>query len=225
MTPEQHDQRQAMITATFVALTAFAVLCVLLSAVGAAEYSVTVEPSAYVVTVETAKPPAKSTSVVNLYSATWCAPCQAAKAELKAAAKDLPFTVRIVDVSNGGQPGYVKSLPWVSWPKAEGEVWQRSYPGVKELVSEWQNTQSKASHTSVSSAGRAGTSIKMAIRATHHWTYPGEIRSHLQQSHGITAAEAAMLTREQAESIHDAIHEGTSVTRIRTWARSRGYIK
>lgn len=224
MTPEQHDQRESMITAAFVALTAFAVLCCLLSAVGAAEYSVTVEPSAYVVTVETAKPPAKAKPVVNLYSATWCGPCQAAKAELKAAAKDLPFTVRIVDVSNGGQPGYVTSLPWVSWPKAEGEVWQRSYPGVKELVEQWQATQSKQSHTS--GIGTAiGTPKQAGSLATHQWTYPGSIKSHLTQQHRISETELSGLSRQQMEAIHSALHEGYSVSQIRAWARARGMIK
>ena len=39
----------------------------------------------------------------------------------------------------------------------------------------------------------------------NHWTYPGDIRSHLASSHG--TVNTAGMTRDQMESLHDSLHE------------------
>ena len=38
-----------------------------------------------------------------------------------------------------------------------------------------------------------------------HWTYPGDLGSHLQSTHGVSTAG---LSREQMLNLHDALHEG-----------------
>lgn len=45
------------------------------------------------------------------------------------------------------------------------------------------------------------------VRSAAHWTHPGDIHSHLQSGHGVSAAG---MTTEQAKSYHDALHEGRS---------------
>lgn len=218
MTPEQHDHRQAMITATFVALTAFAVLCVLLSAVGAAEYSVTVEPSAYVVTVETAKPPAKAKPEIwTFYAPFHCPPCVTQKADLKAW-KDAPFTFRIGDINNA--PVVIESYPTTAW-QVDGKWWSYSgWHGTEHLEREWKRSQSTKAKPGDQHSSR-GTHQSQSLSGTTRYTWPGDLRHHLRTTHGITES----LTHEQAVMVHDAIHSGYSVNQIRSWARSRGYIK
>lgn len=43
------------------------------------------------------------------------------------------------------------------------------------------------------------------VVSANHWTYPGEIRSHLAASHGVNANG---MTRAQAEALHDGLHNG-----------------
>lgn len=45
-----------------------------------------------------------------------------------------------------------------------------------------------------------------------HWTYPGTISSHLQNTHRVSTAG---LTREQMLDLHDALHEGRAYTPTR----------
>lgn len=43
-----------------------------------------------------------------------------------------------------------------------------------------------------------------------HWTYPGEIRSHLESGHGVNASG---MTTAQAEAMHDSLHNaGTAAS-------------
>lgn len=39
------------------------------------------------------------------------------------------------------------------------------------------------------------------------WTYPGEIRQHLESGHGV---DASGMTQEQAEALHDELHNEAS---------------
>jgi hypothetical protein len=43
------------------------------------------------------------------------------------------------------------------------------------------------------------------VVSANHWTYPGEIRTHLAVSHGVNAAG---MTTAQAEALHDSLHNG-----------------
>ena len=54
---------------------------------------------------------------------------------------------------------------------------------------------------------------------TSQWTYPGDIRSHLQGTHGV--GNTAGMTKNQMEALHDSLHNGSrSVSRSRTVTRS-----
>lgn len=45
------------------------------------------------------------------------------------------------------------------------------------------------------------------VVSSNHWAYPGEIRTHLAASHGVSAAG---MTRAQAEALYDSLHNGTA---------------
>jgi len=52
-----------------------------------------------------------------------------------------------------------------------------------------------------------------------HWSYPGDITSHLEGTHGVATAG---MTREQKLSYHDSLHEGTA-SRYRSVSGTTGY--
>lgn len=45
------------------------------------------------------------------------------------------------------------------------------------------------------------------VVSANHWTYPGEIRTHLVASHGVNASG---MTIAQAEALHDSLHNGST---------------
>jgi hypothetical protein len=55
-----------------------------------------------------------------------------------------------------------------------------------------------------------------AASAQSHWTFPGDIYSHLANGHGQSAAG---LTREQAMRLHDNLHNAAKSSRYgqRAW--------
>jgi len=155
-----------------------------------------------------APPKAESRPKIQMFTATWCGPCQSAKAAIKAA--KFPFDVEYVDVSNGGQPGWCASIPAFAW-QANGQTrYVLGFPGADQLTRKWQATQNPA--------------VKATADAyTPGWTWPGDLKRHLLTTHGVH--EAAGLTQDQAEQVHDALHNGYSVNQIRKYAISRGLIK
>lgn len=44
-----------------------------------------------------------------------------------------------------------------------------------------------------------------------HWSYPGDIDSHLEGTHGVATAG---MTRQQKLDLHDALHEGTATQSV-----------
>jgi hypothetical protein len=82
-------------------------------------------------------PAATRRPIVLLYSARWCAPCRAARQELERSR--LPFEVRVVDVTVGGQPGYVDSLPYFEWDSPRGR-WFAKWTSAADLVKRWELT-------------------------------------------------------------------------------------
>lgn len=83
-------------------------------------------------------PKAEQKPEVTLYSATWCGPCQSAKADLDKS--KLPFTIKVVDVTNGGQPSYVDSIPYFEWATPNGQRFAK-WSSVADLVSRWELSQ------------------------------------------------------------------------------------
>lgn len=200
MTPEHEDERESLATVFIVVVLMFVFMSLFMSTVGAAEYTVTVEQSAYSVRVEKSS----KRATVAMYSTSNCQPCIIAKKELKAA-KDLPF-----DVVFDAKPTInVESFPTFHWSNERGN-WQTSgWDGVEKLKASWKSSQDQKQRTQAATRYRA------------RWTWPGDLRQHLRATHGITES----LTQEQAERVHDALHEGYTVNQIRSYARSRGMIK
>lgn len=152
------------------------------------------------------KPPAKAKAAkrptIAMYSTANCQPCATAKSELKAT-KDLPF-----DVVFDAKPTInVESFPTFHWSNERGH-WQTSgWDGVEKLEATWKSSQEPLRRSQTSTRYRA------------RWTWPGDLRQHLRATHGVTDA----LTQEQAERVHDALHEGYTVSQIRAYAKSRGW--
>ena len=149
----------------------------------------------------TAKTEAKP--VVRAYTASWCAPCKRAKAILKDV-KDLPFDLTWIDVTNGGQPDWCESIPAFAWECKGQTRYVLGFDGVEKLVARWKATQSEKPATNKYPSMQGYQS---------RWTWPGDLRQHLQATHGIS--EAGGLTQDQAEALHDALHEGYSLQQIR----------
>lgn len=84
------------------------------------------------------KPATIKRPVVLLYSASWCAPCRAARQELERSR--LPFDIRVVDVTHGGQPEYVDSIPYFEWDSPRGRRFAK-WSNVTDLVKRWELTQ------------------------------------------------------------------------------------
>ncbi|MES2793813.1 MAG: thioredoxin family protein [Planctomycetota bacterium] len=76
--------------------------------------------------------------VVILYTATWCAPCRAARQALQQSR--LPFDLQFIDITHGGQPAYVDSIPYFEWDAPGGRRFAK-WTNVAELVRRWQLTQ------------------------------------------------------------------------------------
>ncbi len=85
----------------------------------------------------THKPAVTPRPIVLLYSAKWCAPCRAARQALDKAA--LPFEIRVVDVTEGGQPAYVDGIPYFEWQTRRGR-WFGKWTTVEDLVKRWELT-------------------------------------------------------------------------------------
>ncbi len=58
-----------------------------------------------------------------------------------------------------------------------------------------------------------------AVANRGHWSYPGDITSHLEGTHGVATAG---MSREQKLSYHDSLHEGTA-SRYRSVSGTTGY--
>ena len=84
------------------------------------------------------KPVPTPRPVVLLYSATWCTPCRVARQELERSR--LPFEIRVVDVTEGGLPEYVDSIPYFEWHSSRGR-WFAKWTSVAELIRRWELTR------------------------------------------------------------------------------------
>lgn len=180
-----------------------------LAAIGGGGFTVTEGQAApFVVTYECEPSRAATRPVVVLYTAKWCAPCQSAKAALKAA--KLPFDIEYIDVSNGGQPSWCVTIPAFAWDVNGKTRYVLGFPGVKQLIKTWEGTQKPAPKAA-------------ANHYTPGWTWPGDLRHHLQATHGISDASA--LTQDQAEQLHDALHNGWTYEHIKRYAIRHGLIR
>ncbi len=110
------------------------------AAAAIAIHNASVKPDAPTPPVKSA-PQVTQRMVVTMYTATWCAPCQRAKAELIGG--KLPFDVQYQDVSRGGQPGWCESIPAFAWIVNGQTRYVLGFPGVPQLVDAWARTVKK----------------------------------------------------------------------------------
>ncbi len=217
MTPEQHDERESLITATFVAVAVFAGLCAVCSGdeselLARAKAAIAIQASLHneasdtggTDAPETAVAPKASRPVVYaIYSPSFCPPCNDQKRDVKDWT-DAPFDVKPLA---GQSPIPIEGYPTTLW-RVNGVWWSFSgWHGRKHLESEWKRSQDatvpKASRTS---GGAVTSGNKSTVRSGGlHWTYPGSIEHHLRTTHG---QNVTGLTREQMLDLHDRLHEG-----------------
>ena len=153
--------------------------------------------------------------VVYLYSAPFkCPPCEQAKADIKAW-RDSPMRF----VTDRKAPFAVESYPTLHWNDANGKgLVVVGWPGVKSFEAAWLASQKRADagkgSDRLGSLSPQGANRWPAMAGYQaQWTWPGDLREHLLTTHGV--GEAPQLTQDQAEALHDALHEGYSLDAIR----------
>ena len=144
--------------------------------------------------------------IVYRLTANWCAPCRALSASLtKDVRAKLPFQIVDWDVDAKGYMG-APTIPAFWWKSPQGNR-RVSWSSIEHLVKTWEETQKPAGKTTAHNSYPAFNGYRP------RWTWPNELRAHLQSTHGVS--EAAGLTQDQAEALHDALHEGYSLQQIR----------
>jgi len=149
--------------------------------------------------------------IVYRLTAKWCGPCRDVERRLTAEVRaKLPFQVVDWDVDTKGWMGS-PTIPAAWWKSPKGNL-RCTWTTVENVVATWKASQA------AKSAGKA-----VADQYTPRWSYPGDLASHLQTVHGVS--EAATLTQDQREALHDALHEGHSLSAIKRYAVKHGLIK
>lgn len=214
-TPEEYDQREARITATFVVLAAFAVFCAIVSQVRGEGFSVSVESaSLFTVTVDQPKSEALP-EMLFFYADFKCDPCDRQKADVKNW-KNAPFKMR----TPAKCPIPITSYPMSVWKV--GNTWWHieGWDSREHLVREWKKSFEKKK--------AFGSGITPSILKKFARTYQGPLTGvkgnnfwwHLQE-HGFTAAELNGLSQRDCEMIHGALHHyGYTVPQIRRYLQT-----
>lgn len=143
----------------FVTAILFGVLCGTTAGRVASTFIVTDREAPLFVVTEngqpaTVKPYAAVRPTVQGHVASWCNPCQSAKANWLAYSKDhpAPFDIEWVDWSHGGWPAWADklppgeeyALPAYSWVVNKQVRYVIGYPGAEKLIQRWQATQPKS---------------------------------------------------------------------------------
>lgn len=152
--------------------------------------------------------PAKSAAsrpVLDFYSASWCGYCRIPEAAYTPAVLAAqPFTLNKLDYDN--QPSNLKpysgKIP-AFVDRETGKVVSVGWPGINELIAVWEmETGRKSSKPKLSPQPAAASRSQNSYNP--QWTWPGNLRQHLQSTHGI--ANAGSLTQDEAEQMHDQLH-------------------
>lgn len=77
--------------------------------------------------------------------------------------------------------------------------------------------EQKSAVVKSSSGGSTGSVVQNVYQPVQHWSYPGDITTHMQVEHGQSVSG---LSIEQQLSMHDAIHESQPRSVTRTVTRS-----
>lgn len=169
----------------------------------------TKSPSNIFLQEELAEPPKRkvdSRPTFDLLSAPWCGACLDVYKALGGASngvfdRDGRFIVRVHNVDSSGWLG-ANSIPAFAY---KGRVFQYGYSNPENLLENFRkaNPQFNISDKPNNWPSYQGYNPR--------WTWPGDLRTHLRQVHGVTES----LTQDQAEALHDALHEGYTLQQIR----------
>lgn len=155
---------------------------------------------------EEPKPVARP-KVFVAYAPFHCPPCIVQKRDMKDW-KPEEFDVQVPDKFPIDVPFY----PYTAWQDQNGKWWHLpQWVSRADLIARWKATQRPVKQARAPPAGGNGWPAMRGYQS--RWTWPGDLRHHLQQTHGV--GEAGRLTQDQAEALHDALHEGHSLHQIR----------
>lgn len=137
------------------------------------------------------------------YSNSYCPPCEDFKAQLdvlkkKGLIKDLPFEV----VVTNDPPVRPVHYPFIVWKNSKDKwIYLDGWAGMNNLINTWKFSQEAEK-----------TSLRFNIPNLDHynarWTWPGDLRKHLQSTHNV---DTSGLSTNQLEMLHDGLHENTYV--------------
>lgn len=145
-------------------------------------------------------------AVVYRLHAKWCGPCKSVEKMLtKEVREKLPFDIEDWDVDERGWMG-APQIPAFWWKSPKGPL-RIQWTNIETLVKTWEFNQKQQAST----AARSGWPSMAGYRS--RWTWPGDLRRHLMSTHGVS--EANQLSQDQAEALHDALHEGYSLRQIK----------
>lgn len=159
---------------------------------------------------------------VRFYSAPWCSYCKAPEAAF-AAAQSLPFKLVKLNVDVVGMPANIpkkdQGIPNIQWEDSAGKtIYLEKWAGLPDLIARWEFSQKTKPKPPAKAKVVYGPQNKWPSFAGYrpHWTFPGDLRSHLKTAHGVY--EADQLTFSQAAKLHDTMHEtGYSAGQIRNY--------
>lgn len=145
----------------------------------------------------------------DLLSAPWCGPCQGVYKALGVDSRGVSdknegFIVRTWNVDSRGWLG-ASSIPAFAY---EGKIFQYGYSTPENLLENFHKVVGK---TTVKTREVIKNNWPSYQGYKPRWTWPGDLRTHLRQVHGVTES----LTQDQAEALHDALHEGYTLQQIR----------
>ena len=127
----------------------------------------------------------------------YCPPCEIQKSAIQGWNPE-EFDIEVV--SSGQFPVQISSYPCTAWKNSSGE-WVRlpQWTGRAALIATWNLSQQPKS---------ASTRPQSAVRSQNaynpQWTWPGNLKQHLQSTHGVP--NASNLTQDEAERLHDSLH-------------------
>ena len=151
--------------------------------------------------------PAKP-EVLMFFAPFPCPPCEVQKREIKGW-EDAPFKIKTPAES----PVRIEFYPFTVWKNHAGKwIYLEQWNGRADLVARWKFSQRKPIQNQGADAPRSPVNSYPAMSGYRaRWTWPGDLRQHLKAVHGVSES----LTQDQAEALHDALHEGYTLQQIK----------
>ena len=133
-------------------------------------------------------PQGKVRGKVYIVTKKSCSPCKQAKAAL--AGKVLPFDPQEIEVGEESP----EAVPRFYWDTSKGIQGFTGWWSVSHLVQQYELTTKPP----------ANRTTQQTNNYTPHWTWPGELKQHLEQVHRISTVG---MSQDDMEKAHDSHHD------------------